>query len=341
MPIYLPCEWDRSWQIDLGVSPATVADYLQKFPAVKAVILVSPNYFGAVSDISAMADLCHDRAIPLIIDSAHGSHLGFHPDLPPSPIACGADLVIQSHHKTLTALCQGAVLHCQGNLIDRVRVAQAVRTLQSTSPSFLILLSLDIARHQMQDEAGRALEQLGKLVRQLQARSPLRWFVPPVYDWTRITVSSGQITGFQADTLLTKHMGVVCEMPTLRHLVFSLSLTSREQDLQKLEQAFHYMSTNWHQADPTPLLELWLDTPELVVSPRQAFFAPKELVPIEQAVDRVSADTLCPYPPGIPVIAMGERISPPAITYLQTIHGLGGVINGASDPQLQYLAVLK
>jgi hypothetical protein len=77
--------------------PATVADYLQKFPAVKAVILVSPNYFGAVSDISAMADLCHDRAIPLIIDSAHGSHLGFHPDLPPSPIACGADLVIQSH----------------------------------------------------------------------------------------------------------------------------------------------------------------------------------------------------------------------------------------------------
>lgn len=341
VPIYLPCEWDQAWQVDLGVSPETVADYLGRFPSARAVILVSPNYFGIAEDVTAIAKLCHDRQIPLIIDSAHGSHWGYHQSLPASPIACGADLVIHSHHKTLTALSQGAMLNCQGQLVDRSRLHQSVRTLQSTSPNFLILLSLDIARQQMQDSGPFLLDRLLELVEKLRCRSPLAWFRTDRFalDWTRITVRSGRITGFQADSLLTERLGVICEMPTLQNLVFSLSVGTSPQDVAKLGEAFDYLQAYQPPLDSCP--SEWSGAIFPQVSPRQAFFSPRQSVPIHQAIDRVSADTLCPYPPGIPVVGIGEKITPEAISYLQTIHQLGGVINGASDPDLQYLSVVQ
>jgi arginine/lysine/ornithine decarboxylase len=242
-PIYLPTDHDPDWQIDVGVSPQTLEHYLQKYPTVKAVLLVSPNYFGVTGNLRELVAIAHRFGVPVIVDGAHGSHLGFHPDLPTSALALGADVVIHSLHKTGSALSQGAVLHCQGSLVPPERLAQALQLLQTTSPSFLLLLSLDIARWQLQTKGKQLIENTLHLVKQVAARSPLPVFqLANNFDPTRLTVSTCTIglTGFRADELLTE-WGVIAELPTLHHLVFSFSMGT------SLEDAVSYTHLRAHE----------------------------------------------------------------------------------------------
>ncbi|PSN10822.1 lysine decarboxylase, partial [filamentous cyanobacterium CCP5] len=140
-PVFVMPEYDPDWDLVLGVPPEAVAAALANHPQAKAVLLVSPTYHGICSDVGAIAALAHARDIPLLIDEAHGPHFGFHPDLPPSAMASGADLSVQSTHKVLGALPQASMLHMQGPRLDRQRLSRALQLTQSTSPSYLLLAS--------------------------------------------------------------------------------------------------------------------------------------------------------------------------------------------------------
>jgi arginine decarboxylase len=359
IPVFVQPDYDPERDIAHGLDTAAIVRALQQHPDTKALFLVSPTYYGVCSDIASIADLVHNCQIPLIVDEAHGSHFGFHPALPNSALSLGADVVIQSTHKTLSGLTQASMLHCQGSRVNRDRISQALQLVQSTSPNYLLLASLDAARWQMV-HAGKALLdqalQLAERARsQLSSQPRLSLLSPPQVprsgfhdlDPLRLTVTVAQlgIDGFTADEIL-QTLGVMCELPSLQHLTFIITHGNRSAEIDRLIQAFQRLV----QMDPQPVgstqLPTWLNqitqemTHELVVSPREAFFAVPKTIAIADAVGEVSAELICPYPPGIPVLMPGERITLATIELLQHILAQGGCMTGNTDPTLRSIQVV-
>ncbi|HEY9879031.1 MAG TPA: aminotransferase class I/II-fold pyridoxal phosphate-dependent enzyme [Leptolyngbyaceae cyanobacterium] len=362
VPVWVQPEYDPDWDLVLGVAPDAIAQALDQHPDCRAVLLVSPTYHGLCSDLAEIAQLTHARNIPLLVDEAHGPHFAFHPDLPTSALVAGADLVVQSTHKVLAALTQASMLHIQGGRICRQRLQRALQLTQSTSPSYLLLASLDAARQQMALEGRDRLEETLELVGQVRSHlqtlpglcvlSPAhlqRWPSCHELDLTRLTVSVSDLglTGFEADSLLHEELGVTAELPALRHLTFIVSLGNVPEDGERLIQGlttlskrYAFSSGNWTKPEPWPRESLSVASVP-PVTPRDAFFAPTETVLVDQALGRLSAETLCPYPPGIPLLLPGEQITAAALTTLQQIHQAGGQITGCADPTLATLVVLR
>ncbi len=367
VPVFLTPEREAVSGLVGSITPSTLATALEQYPDIKAVLLVSPTYEGICADLAAIAPLCHARQIPLLVDEAHGPHFGFHPDLPPSALSQGADLSIQSTHKVLSGLTQAAMVHLRGSLVDGDRLSQALQLIQSTSPSYLLLASLDATRAQMAQQGTDLLSQtlaLAKTTRdRLHAIPGLRVFELPqpqpgfaALDPTRITldVSGLGLTGFDVDDRFNQTHGVIAELPSLRHLTFLLSLGTTAADCDRLIQASQalrcqselcqselYRSDSPQPQTAPPLAAFPLPVaPPLALSPRQAFFQPAMPLPFEATLGHMSAETVCPYPPGIPVLLPGERITAAAIAYLQQIKASGGWMSGCSDPSLATLNVI-
>ncbi len=346
VPIFLQPEYDPVLDIAHSVTPESVAIALKQHPDAKAVLVVHPTYYGICGDLSAIATLTHTAGIPLLVDEAHGAHFAFHPDFPTSAMAAGADLTVQSTHKTLSALTQASMLHVQGNRIDRDRVSRSLQLVQSTSPNYLLLASLDAARAQMASQGTELMTRTLELAD--RARSQLQSVLQPppspgcfALDRTRltITVSDLGLDGFTADELLHRTFGVTAEFPSPQHLTFIVSLGNTERDLDRLIQAIDRLPVRPATA---PKLRNFVQVPCSVppLSPRQAFFAASKSLPLEQAIDQISAELICPYPPGIPVLLPGERITENAIRLLQTVLNSGGLISGCSDSTLNTLKVV-
>lgn len=360
-PIYLSPLHTSQWDLALGVTAAQIERSLQTNPKIRAVVVVSPSYHGVCADLAAIARCVHHHHAVLIVDEAHGAHLSFHPALPEGAIAAGADIVIQSTHKMLGAMSQAAMLHVQGCRVNRDRLQQALQLTQSTSPNYLLLASLDAARQQMAT-AGLDLMTSTQAIAQ-QARDRLRQesqltVLTPEHlptaandfrlDPTRLVVdvSALNITGFTADEFLHEQQRVTAELPTLRQLAFIVSLGNQPADGDRLVAALRMLVQQSPQltASTSKLIPTALSQPELSqppMTPREAFLATAVAVPMDQASGQISADTLCPYPPGIPLLLAGERITAAAIAALQQIHQAGGVITGNADATWQTLRIVK
>jgi len=370
VPIFVQPDYDPHLDLAHSVAPAAIAQVLAQHPDAKAVLIVSPTYLGVCGDVAAIAHLCHQQHVPLLVDEAHGPHFGFHPDLPMSALQAGADIAVQSTHKVLSALTQAAMIHAQGQLIHRDRLSKAVALVQSTSPNYLLLASLDAARRQMATEGKELMErtlQLAEAARSNIAQIPglsvlnlSRDHSPGAFDCdrTRLTVmvSGLNIDGFTADEWLNHHCGVIAELPTLHHLTFIVTLGNTQEDIDRLIQGFKQLAQAFRQATSGTAEGRWQRTdgfnPQLdsrshtvssfpSVSPRDAFFATQEIIPIENAIHRVSAELICPYPPGIPALVPGEVITPEAIAQLREIISAGGFLSGCHDPSLKTIKVLK
>ncbi|NER93073.1 MAG: aminotransferase class I/II-fold pyridoxal phosphate-dependent enzyme [Symploca sp. SIO1B1] len=367
IPVFVNPEYDPNAYLANSITPAALAKALEQHPDTKAVMIVYPTYHGVCGDIEAIAQLVHQHNIPLLVDEAHGAHFAFHPELPTSALAAGADLAVQSTHKVLGAMTQASMLHLQGNRIDPQKLSQALQLLQSTSPSYLLLASLDAARQQMalygEKLMSRTLElatQARNQISQIANLSVLEAANTPGFkalDHTRLTVKVSDLglSGFEVDQVFHQQLGVTAELPTLPNLTFLISLGSTEADIEQLVQAFTKITQDDYLSQITgslqDLLEKWSEQLLFIhpssfiicpaLSPREAFFAPTETIPVEKTPDRISAEFVCPYPPGIPALMPGEMINPAAIEYLQQVLILGGEITGCSDPNLRTLKVVK
>jgi arginine decarboxylase len=353
-PIYLPTNYLPEFDLDLGVSPATLESFLHQHPDAKAVLLVSPNYFGVCGDLEKMAAIAHSFNIPLLVDAAHGAHLGFHPDLPISALQAGADLVVQSTHKVAGSLTQSSILHLQGDRIAAEQVERALQILRSSSPNLLLLISLDVARRQMAIAGKELLTETLRLAQ--EARFSLNQ-IPnlhtfdqhqvPNLDPTRLTVMVDRldVTGFDADVYLHSQLDVMAEMPTLSQLVFILSLGNTQDDIDRLIKGFTELvkekgKCQKEKVKPPINYQLPITNHQFSITPRQAYFAKSDRLPIEQAIGKISAESLCPYPPGIPLLCIGEEITREVVEMLQCILRSGGIINGASDESLETILVI-
>jgi arginine decarboxylase len=349
VPIFLNPEYDPTWDLALSITSNALENALKQHNDVKAVLLVYPTYHGVCGNIKVIAEITHRYNIPLLVDEAHGGHFTFHEALPPSALSVGADLTVQSTHKVLGAMTQASMLHLQGKRIDPQRISQALQLVHSTSPSYLLLASLDGARQQMAIEGEALLNQTIKLsqigrnqiskieglsVLELEKKSPGFEYL----DVTRLTVNVASlgISGLEVDEILRQKLGVTAELPMLSHLAFVISIGNRENDIKKLIKAFkdinHYLPSPLHTITPSPN---YLITPSpLQISPRDAFFAAKEILKIEDSIGKISGELICPYPPGIPILMPGEIITHEAVQYLLKIQQLGGMITGCTDQSL-------
>ena len=291
---------------------------VRRQPRVALALVVTPTYFGAAADVASLAQVAHSRSVPLAVDEAHGAHWAFDPRLPAPALRCGADVVIQSTHKTLPALTQASMLHAgQGCRVDTRRLGAALAVLQTTSPSYLLLASLDAVRLGARDPVSgvsAATDASLALRASLAGAAPGlhvlgSYAAEGVHSWdvTRLTVSSaslGYATGYAAGDALAQE-GITPELTAPRCVVFALGGgNAATGDMDRLRRTLLEMHASAGLRTPISTGQQQQQMPEfpaapvqLAVSPRRAFFAPRTSVPLRQAVGRVSAEWLCPYPP--------------------------------------------
>jgi arginine decarboxylase len=355
IPIFINPAYDQDLDLAHGITPAAVKFALEQHPDAKAVMVIYPTYYGACGDLAAIAAIVHSYQIPLLVDEAHGAHFGFHPDLPPAALTLGADLTVQSTHKLLGSLTQSAMLHVNSNRIDTEKISRSLRLLQSTSPSYLLLASLDAARQQMAVNGRELMSKTIKLaniarakIAQIDQLSVVELANPvPGFNYldpTRltVTVTDLNLTGFAADEILTAELGVVAELPSIQHLTFIVSLGNSQSDIDRLIWALTELATH-HAVDlplSFPLLELPQQLTEMAMTPRQADRSAQITEPVDRAIGKISAESICPYPPGIPVLIPGELITIEALAYLRQILDSGGELVGCSDPALERIRVV-
>ena len=309
-PIYLGRPWLEAEGVFGPVSPQTVDEMLKTHPEIKTICITSPTYYGVLSDIPAISTIVRRHCGKLVVDAAHGVHLPF---LGNGDLAA-ADLVVTSAHKGLPALGQSALLFAgEGSGFSHAQLRRAGSLYGSSSPSYLLMASLDTARAYMEGEGAVRYRTICGQVDALRQRFPALTEGCALLDPARLVLTVRD--GFAVQKALEAR-GVYPEMADSGHVVFILTCADGEEDLIRLEKALEGLD---QIADTPPPLPAPPPAPEVVLSPRRAYFSPSETLPLRTALDRVSAGQIAPYPPGVPVVAPGERICKKHLAYLTRI----------------------
>jgi len=351
VPVWVRPEVDPRTGLPTHLPVERVARAFDEHPGIAAVFLVEPNYLGCLSDVGAIAALAHARGVPLAVDQAWGAYFGFHPGVPRHALQAGADALVTSAHKTLPAYTQSAFVLARTGHLDRDRLDRAYEATATTSPSGTIAASADAARALLARDGERLLGRLLELVEHARERlRPLPGLVLPCdvidpslgQDRAKLAI---QIAGTGAtgqaieDDLVAA--GVPVEFADRDTVIPIVSLADDRERVDRFVAAFA-TSLERHRRAPRTLRPsiAWSVEPQVVASPRDAFFAPHATLPVQQAIGRVSAELVAPYPPGIPVLAPGERISAEAIDGLREAMSHGTQVRYAADPSLRTLQVV-
>jgi arginine/lysine/ornithine decarboxylase len=358
MPVYVEPEYDERWQVTHGVDPAKVDRALSEHPDAVAAMIFTPTYYGVSADVKAIADVAHAHGVPLLTDDAWGLDYSFSAQLPPSAMESGADLSIGSVHKTLNGLLQTSVLSRSGDRIDSTRLQLVFELLQSTSASSLLVSSIDAARHEFAEHGeellGRAIDLARGIREHLRGLpglalmgeevldNPGAIFLDPTH--VSVDVLGLGITGFEAADWLRENCGVHVELADQRRVMALITYADTEETAERVNDAFTALCRAHGDREPIEPLRL-ASLPDLrmetVMSPRDAYLGHTEMVPWREAAGRVSAEMICPYPPGIPVVAPGERLRREVVDYLQELAMAGVMVEGAGDETLAHLRVVE
>lgn len=351
-PIWLEPRWDAEFGVAHGLDAAVVEKALTRTDAT-ALWVLHPTYYGTTGDIGALAALCQRHGVRLLVDGAHSPHFAFHPELPAPAEQSGAAATVQSIHKVLSGLSQAAVLHVDTAQLDEPSVRRALQLIQTTSPHFAIMASIDLARRQMVTDGrallDRALERArnaaGNLVRVpgvavlrpehlAGARTGLHQL-----DETKLLIG---VAGIDADAReilarLNEVHGVQPELAGAGHVLCISTIGNTDADFDRLTAAFGEVSEHFgvrrREAGGALPRDVLTVRPEVVLTPRDAFFAPVETVALTDAAGRIAAEAITPYPPGIPLVMPGERLGADVIDLLTALRAAGNPIS-ASDPTL-------
>jgi arginine decarboxylase len=340
-PQWIRPRYDARLHVAHPPSPEQVEQAWQKHPDAAGALIVSPTPYGTCADISSIASLCHRRGKPLIVDEAWGAHLPFHPDLPTWAMDAGADVCVVSVHKMGTGFEQGSVLHRQGDLVDPDQLSACADMLMTTSPNVMVYAALDGWRRQMVQHGHHLLDAALTLAGQFLGAEASH-DLDPLH--VVIDVSDLGVTGYDAADWLRENHRLDMGLSDHRRIEATLSLADDDQTAARLLSALTDLTKQAstlpraRQVELPSAAELELEPAML---PRNAFFAPKETVAADQAVGRICAEQITPYPPGIPVIIPGERITAGLLDYLCSGVSAGMQLPDAADPTLGTIRVVS
>lgn len=355
VPVYMQPELDKNLGIANGVLPETVEEALKENPHAKAVLIINPTYYGVSTDLKRIAEIVHSYDIPLIVDEAHGPHLKFNDKLPMSAMDAGADLCTQSTHKIIGAMTQGSILHVRTKYVDVARVQQILNLLQTTSPSYILLASLDTSRRQIALEGKELLD--GAIELAEYARREIN-SIPGFYcfgeellgnpgvfaiDPTKICITCRDlgITGFDLDMILSNKYHIQMELSDLYNTLAVGSFGDTKENIDKLLDALREISVEY--MNKSPRKADFIDIPAIpkqVLIPRDAFYGNKTSVPLEDSVGEVSGEFLMAYPPGIPILCPGEVITEEIVDYVEDLKKTGLYVQGTEDPMVENILVV-
>lgn len=327
------------------ILPEDVDRALQKDPDTQAVMITSPTYDGVVSDIKKIAEIVHSYGIPLIVDEAHGAHFPFSSYFPEDSVSCGADVVIHSLHKTLPTLTQTALIHLNGFRIDREKIRKFLTIYQSSSPSYVLMASLDncvewIGEHGA--DFDRFCEQLQFLRNGLRKMKRLKLLEIPGMDESKILVSVQRtgINGHELDFILREEYHIELEMACSSYVCAITSVGDTKESLDRLLKAFLNVDERLTDAKEPQNIECSTDEAlpaERVYTMLEAEECEKELCFLRDSCGRISGDFVALYPPGIPILAPGERVSREIAERLSTYVKEGFEVHGVKDNKIQVL----
>jgi arginine decarboxylase len=360
-PIYVDPYYDEQLEVAHGVRVEDLVRTLDAHPEAKAAMVFTPSYYGTSADIKALAEACHERGLPLVTDDAWGLDyaLSGHPELPEGALAQGSDLAIGSVHKTLSGLSQTSVLSIGSDRIDSERLQLCFELEESTSTSGLLLSSIDGARAQFvregKDLLDRAIRSAHLLRERLAVEVPeVRVIEPELLkgrpgvtgvDPTHVMIETASIgmTGYRALDWLREQRNIDVELVDHRRIMPLITFAHGEAEIDRLVRSLRDLVDEHPDEDGSDLPsfpsrpQLRSEAPML---PRDAFFAQSEMVKFKDAVGRIAAELVTPYPPGIPAVAPGELYTDQNVSYLEAFVEAGGFVEGATDPTLQKLRVV-
>lgn len=356
IPVYMQPELDKKLGIANGVAPETIRETLEANKDAKAVLIINPTYYGVSTDIMQIADIVHEYDIPLIVDEAHGPHLNFNKKLPMSAMEAGADICAQSTHKIIGALTQGSLLQVNSKRINVHRVKQVINLMHTTSPSYILMASLDTARRQIALHGEELLDktiELSNYVRREVNKIPgFYCFGEEIlgkdgafaFDPTKITITCRDlgITGYDLDMILDNKYHIQMELSDLYSVLIVGSFGDTPEGMERLLSALREISDDYY-GKGTPKAD-FIDIPpipEQIQIPNEAFNSVKTPVRIKDSVGMISGEFLMAYPPGIPVLCPGEKISKEIVDYVQNLKDAGLYVQGTEDPEVEYILVVK
>jgi len=350
-PIFFPSQLTEHLRITMNVTFEETRQAIDNHPEAKVIYLTSPNYYGICADLEKIIPYAHEKSLTVLVDEAHGPHLKFHPSLPISALEAGADLCVQSTHKIIGGMTQASMLHARAARVNLTMLSNVLRFIQTTSPSYILMASLDLARMQMATEGEKLLDKAIKLAE--EARNRINK-IPGLFcfgkemvkdtlfakmadlDVTKLTIAVSDLglTGFQVSQILNNKYNIQVEMADPFHVLVIVSIGDRKDDLFRLVEALREISNDYFREGSKNLFQdvgFPVFGNKTAMTPREAFFADTQYVELENSVEDISAEIVTVYPPGVPVLVPGEVISKEAVDYLQKMLKLGATVDGLDE----------
>ncbi|MEL7564581.1 MAG: aminotransferase class I/II-fold pyridoxal phosphate-dependent enzyme [Dehalobacterium sp.] len=343
-PIYLKPEIDKEWGIPVGVGVGQVETALKCNQDAKCLVMVHPTYQGLVSDLTAIGKAARAHGVPLVVDEAHGAHFKFSPYFPLPALQCGASASVQGWHKTMGSLTQSGMLLVKDKSPG---IEDYLTLLQSTSPSYLLMGSLDAARKQWAQSGFAMAEKMVKISWDLRNKvhdlegvffldgETLNSPVLSGLDPTKLLLNARNLglNGFELAAELRQKYHIQPEMASLKGVLLMVTIGDNKERMEHLFAALRDLVSRFPLGKKAGYLK-WdqFDDVEMVLLPGEAIKSPKRTVSLAEAKDCISGEFICPYPPGIPLVVPGEKISGEVLETVYQIKRWGGHIQGPKDP---------
>lgn len=354
VPIYIQPEINEELGIAMGMTVESVLRTMEEHPDAKAVFVIHPTYYGAVSDLAAIVEAAHRYGMAVLADEAHGAHFNFHPALPASAMELGADASASSTHKTGGSLTQSSLLLMRGGILDPNYMKTTLNLTQTTSASYLLMTSIDIARKQLatrgKDILGRLLEIVRDAKAQLNEIDGLYAFgrelvgSPGVFDFddTKLGVNVRELglSGYEVEKLLRKEYNIQVELADMYNILAITAVGDTEETIGALVAAIKDLAKRHRNGDVREITRGMLANPEIVVSPRDAYYSSKKPVKLEESIGCVSGESIMAYPPGIPLVTPGEMITREIVEYAKLLKAEKCMLQGTQDPYVDTILVL-
>lgn len=344
-PVYIDSEICRETNILKGINYSKAKEIIDNNLDAKAIILTYPTYYGETYNLRDICNYAHDKDMIVIVDEAHGAHLELSDRLPKSAINLGADIVIQSTHKTLPSFTQSSMVHIKGNRVDYNKLLSILRIIESSSPSYLFMSSLELAVDIYEKHGKELMESLLNNIDKFKDKfkSNHEVYIYNEMDKTKIFISLKNIgmTGYELDEILRSEYKIQCELSNHYGVLLICTIGNEEEDFICLETALKDILNKYKNKGSIEDTDYPVSIPKMKLTPREAFYKEKKRVKLKDSIGKISGEYIIPYPPGISLISPGEIISEEIITYIHQGIKNGMIVSGIKDTNLEFIDIIE